>query len=217
MYMSEFPTKIERAIYRELLGLSELVAGIFFGVGLPLISHKVGKKNGESLIHQRANLQTLLVDGIQGLSDLLAFGHEKTQQEKLHALSAEYGKSQQDSAWISGLFNGLGLLFTNLAMWTVLVVSIPLVNTGEISSVMLGALALIALVSFEAVTPLPLAAQMLGESLEAGRRLFEIVDADPEIKENPAVIASEAKQSPTRSRRLPRQAKAFLAVWDYIH
>ncbi len=154
------------------------------GVGLPFIAHKVGKKNGESLIHQRADLQTLLVDGIQGLSDLLAFGREKTQQEKLHSLSTEYGKSQEHSAWISGLFNGLGLLFTNLAMWTVLVVSVPLVTAGKLDGVMLGALALIALVSFEAVTPLPLAAQMLGESLEAGHRLFEIVDAEPEVVES---------------------------------
>ncbi len=154
------------------------------GVGLPFIAHKVGKKNGESLIRQRADLQTLLVDGIQGLSDLLAFGREKTQQEKLHSLSTEYGKSQQHSAWISGLFNGLGLLFTNLAMWTVLVISVPLVTAGKLDGVMLGALALIALVSFEAVTPLPLAAQMLGESLEAGHRLFEIVDAEPEVVES---------------------------------
>ena len=155
----------------------------FVGIGLPFVAHKVSKKNGETLIQQRAELQTLLVDGIQGLSDLLAFGREKTQEEKLHALSTQYGKSQQQSAWISGLFNGLGLLFTNLAMWTALVVSVPLVTAGEISGVMLGALALIVLVSFEAVTPLPLAAQLLGESLEAGKRLFEIVDAEPEIRE----------------------------------
>ena len=182
------------------------------GVGLPFIAHKVGRKNGEMLVNQRGELKTLLVDGVQGLSDLLAFGHEETQAAKLHDLSTRYGKAQEENAWISGLFNSLGLFFTDLAMWTALIISVPLVNAGEISGVILGALVLIVLVSFEAVTPLPLAAQLLGESLEAGQRLFEIVDAEPEIKENQAVIASGAKQSPSQWRRLPRQAKASLAM-----
>ena len=165
------------------------------GVGLPFIAHKVGKQNGETLVAQRAELKTLLVDGIQGLSDLLAFGREKTQQEKLRTLSTDYGASQEHSAWISGLFNGLGLFVTDLAMWTALVISVPLVATGEISGVMLGALVLIVLVSFEAVTPLPLAAQLLGESLEAGRRLFEVVDAKPEVASSKLQVASQNKKT----------------------
>ena len=170
------------------------------GVGLPLIAHKVGKQNGEMLVAQRAELKTLLVDGIQGLSDLLAFGRDETQAAKLHELSTQYGTAQKQNAWISGLFNGLGLFFTDLAMWTALVISVPLVNAGEISGVILGALVLVVLVSFEAVTPLPLAAQLLGESIEAGHRLFEIVDAEPEIKEIQSLSGVSNKRE-MRSRR----------------
>ena len=35
------------------------------------------------------------------------------------------------------------------------------------------------LASFEAVNPLPLAAQMWNSSREAAKRLFEVVDAEP--------------------------------------
>jgi ATP-binding cassette, subfamily C, bacterial CydC len=50
--------------------------------------------------------------------------------------------------------------------------------------VMLGAFALMTLASFEAVIPLPLAAQMGNASREAARRLFEVVAAEPAVKDD---------------------------------
>jgi ABC-type multidrug transport system fused ATPase/permease subunit len=47
-----------------------------------------------------------------------------------------------------------------------------------------GTLALMTLASFEAVAPLPLAAQMWTSSREAARRLFDVVDAGPAVKDN---------------------------------
>jgi ABC-type multidrug transport system fused ATPase/permease subunit len=55
------------------------------------------------------------------------------------------------------------------------------VTAGHIQGVMLGTFALMTFASFEAVTPLPLAAQMWNASREAAKRLFEIVDAQPMV------------------------------------
>ena len=49
---------------------------------------------------------------------------------------------------------------------------------------MLAALALLTLASFEAVTPLPVAAQMWESVRAAAGRLFEVVDAQPAVEEN---------------------------------
>jgi ABC-type multidrug transport system fused ATPase/permease subunit len=57
----------------------------------------------------------------------------------------------------------------------VLVIAIPLVNVGQIAGVYLPVLVLAAMTSFEAVLPLPLASQYLESTLEAARRLFNIV------------------------------------------
>ncbi len=46
---------------------------------------------------------------------------------------------------------------------------------------MLGTFALMTFASFEAVNPLPLAAQMWNSSREAAKRLFEVVDTEPVI------------------------------------
>lgn len=171
-------------LYDARLGWVLLAFLLSLGLGIPLLARVQGKKDGKALISQRAQLHIQLVDGIQGLSDLLANGRATAHSSKIALLGQVYGETQQGAARISGFHSGLGNLLTNLGMWTVLVLAIPLVSTGQISGVMLGALAMIALVSFEAVLPLPLAAQLLEESLEAGRRLFEIVDAEPEIIEN---------------------------------
>jgi ATP-binding cassette subfamily C protein CydC len=87
-------------------------------------------------------------------------------------------------ARISGLQSALSTLLTNLGMWTVLFMTIPLVNEGRLGGVMLGTLTLLTLASFEAVTPLPLAAQMWESVRASAGRLFEIVDAEPVVKEN---------------------------------
>jgi ABC-type multidrug transport system fused ATPase/permease subunit len=84
------------------------------------------------------------------------------------------------------------ILLSNLAMWLVLIAAIPLIQDGEIAGVMLAALALLTLTSFEAVQPLPQAMETLSSSLKAGSRLFEVVDAKPIVVDpvNPASFPS---------------------------
>jgi ATP-binding cassette subfamily C protein CydC len=129
-------------------------------------------------------MQSQLVDGIQGLADLLAFGRGKDRANQIAVTGRQYGVSQKEMARISGVHSALGVLLTNLALWLVLVLVIPQVNVGNIKGVMLGTFALMTFASFEAVNPLPLAAQMWNASREAAKRLFEVVDAEPLVQDH---------------------------------
>ena len=104
----------------------------------------------------------------------------------LAELEQRLGKIQQRMAFIAGLQQALNDLLMNLALWSLLILAIPLVLTKAIDGVYLAFLALIILASFEAVQPLGLAFQMLGHSVAAGERLFKITDAIPQVQE-PAV------------------------------
>ncbi|HXQ35514.1 MAG TPA: ABC transporter ATP-binding protein, partial [Anaerolineales bacterium] len=53
-----------------------------------------------------------------------------------------------------------------------------------INGVMLGTFALMTLASFEAITPLPLAAQSWNDSREAAKRLFDVVDVKPAVEDH---------------------------------
>src|SRR5207342_1352387 len=54
---------------------------------------------------------------------------------------------------------------------------------GELNRVLIAALALLALASFEAVQPLPAAARELTATLAAGRRVLELMDREPLVRD----------------------------------
>ena len=141
----------------------------------------LARKLGRRQLKLRAELNAQVVDGIQGVQDLLALGRAAEQQERISALDRKLGRVQRRMASITGLQDALGDLTMNLAMWTVLILAIPLVNEGRIGGVYLAFLTLLVLASFEAIRPLGGAFQFLGRSLGAGERLFEIADTKPHV------------------------------------
>ncbi|MBK9923756.1 MAG: thiol reductant ABC exporter subunit CydD [Anaerolineales bacterium] len=153
------------------------------GLILPLLAQIFSRDPGQRLIAQRADIQSQLVDGIQGLADLLAFGRGADRANQIASTGKQYGTSQKQMARISAVHSALGTLLTNLGLWLVLFLVIPQVTAGNIKGVMLGTFALMTFASFEAVNPLPLAAQMWNSSREAARRLFEVVDAEPVVSD----------------------------------
>ena len=177
------------------LVLALLVFLLLAGAGLPLLTQGLGRRTARRLVGIRAELNGLLVDGIQGVADLLASGAEERHLRRVERLSLDLAGLQRRMACIGGLEGALGGLLMNLATLAVLAVAIPLVSTAELDGVYLAALVLIVISSFEAVLPLPRAFQYLNSSLEAGRRLFEIVDTDPAVVD-PAYAADKPADRP---------------------
>ena len=151
------------------------------GIGVPLLVGLLARRLGRRELELRAELGVQVVDGVQGVQDLLTLGRAADQERKVSDLDQKLGRVQKRIASIGGLQNALNDLTMNLAMVTVLILAIPLVNEDNISAVYLAFLALLTLGSFEAVQPLGTAFQFLGRSLAAGERLFEIADAEPQI------------------------------------
>jgi ATP-binding cassette subfamily C protein CydC len=156
------------------------------GVGLPLATQWLGREPSGALIATRAELNARMVDQLQGAEELLSFGQEESYRTSALALSDQLNRLQQRLAIIRGLGVALGGLLASLAGLTVLWLAVPLVSSGHIGGVYLAVLPLTAMASFEAVQPLALALQNLEASRAAARRLFELIDAAPEISNEPA-------------------------------
>lgn len=163
------------------LALIQVACLAAVGIGLPLLTRALGREPGRRLVQIRAGLNAALLDGVQGLSDLLAFGDEARHLERVQVQSRELGAVQERMTRISALHGALSGLIMNLATVALLVVAIPAVNAGTLNGVSLAVLVLAVIASFEAVLPLPQAFQTLETSLEAARRLFEIGDAVPAV------------------------------------
>ena len=179
--------------YQPVLGL--VLGGLFLVSGLiiPLLISWLARKPGQILVEGRTKLTGNLVDFVTGLPDLMVFGQTADKQERIQKLDRKYHQAQLHLARISGLNAGLFIFFSNLGMWLVLVLAIPLVQSGEIPGLMLAALALITLSAFEAIQPLPQAMETLSSSLISGQRLFEVLDAEPAVvdPENPKIFPTE--------------------------
>jgi thiol reductant ABC exporter CydC subunit len=175
------------------------VGGAYFGIALllglalPLLTRLLSRKPGAALTDLRSALRIRVVDYLQGLADLLAFGQAADFRARLQAEGRAYGRAQGRMAQVTGLSSAGGVLLSNLGMWAVLALSVPLVSTGRLDGVMLAVLALMAQASFEAVQPLPQAAQTLSASLASARRLFEIVERErpPAVSLSPTSKVTE--------------------------
>ena len=165
------------------------------GLGVPLLSGKLARGLGKRQLALRAEQKAQIVDGIQGVQDILACGRALDQQQKVAALDRGLKQVQQRMALITGLQQSLNDLLMNLAMWTILILAIPLAATKTINGVYLAFLALVILASFEAVQPLSQAMQFLGHSVAAGERLFGVIDTAPQVVECAAPLPTPSGQT----------------------
>ncbi len=155
------------------------------GVAIPFLVQKLATVPGQALIQKRAALNAHLIDHIHGLADLLAANQADAHRKQTLAQGEASERARQRLARLTGLQEATNLLFAHLTSLAVLALSIPLVTRGQLDGRLLAALSLMTLASFEAVFPLPQAAQTLSSSLEAAQRLFSLTEAQPAVTDPP--------------------------------
>lgn len=171
-----------------LLGWA-LAAGLLItGFGVPLLVQSLARRPGAEVIRARSQLNSDLVEGLQGMEDLLVYGQAASWATRIEFQGSQLNKAQRSQAGVGAMAGALGLFFSLLTLWIMLVLAIP-----RVDGVALAVLSLVTLASFEAVTSLPAAANHLESSLQAARRVFELVDAEPAVQE-PAQPAELGKQ-----------------------
>ncbi|OGO61250.1 MAG: thiol reductant ABC exporter subunit CydC, partial [Chloroflexi bacterium RBG_19FT_COMBO_49_13] len=153
------------------------------GFVLPLLVLSLSHQLGPQMIQARAHLSTVMIDGIQGLPDLLAFGQAGAQIKRVDQIGDRLIRLQARMASLSAVQTALGGLVANLCMLTILALAIQKVAQGQLAGVLLGTVALGALMSFEAVQTLPLAAQNFETNRTAAGRLYELVDAKATVND----------------------------------
>ena len=152
-------------------------------IAVPLVVRHLGRPLGLRLATTRADLGAAIVDGVQGMADLLAFGRGQAQRRRIEALSATVSADRERAACIEALGSAAITFVTQAAVWGLLVLAIPMVREGVIDGVSLAVICLVGMAAFEAVQPLPAAAQYLEEQVAAARRVFTILDARPAVRD----------------------------------
>jgi len=151
------------------------------GFGVSAVALHLGESCGREIAQRTSELRVRTIDTLQGLAELLIFDAYHRQLESVKRSSRALLKSQQRMSHIRGLSLALITLISGLAVVTALYLAVDLVTLDVLNGANLALIILAILGTFEAILPLPAAYQYLGRTREAGRRLLEIVDMQPQV------------------------------------
>jgi thiol reductant ABC exporter CydC subunit len=157
-----------------------LVAG---GIAVPLVAGRLGRAAGRHQAAARGALTADLVELLRGAPELVAFGREEETLARIRASDRELGRLSQRDARVAGLVDALSILVAGVTVAGVLVVAVTARDAGTLDRVLVAALALLALSSFDAVAPLPATARELAATVAAGRRVLELIHREPLVRD----------------------------------
>jgi len=161
-----------------------LVIGLLLcAFGLPVVMYVLVRKTSRVYIDQRAEMNSWIMDTLQGLDVLTAYGETMPYLKGMEKINLEFGRTQMRLAMRSGMGSGLNLLLSNGTIWVLLFTAIPLVALSQINGVLLAVVVLASVASLEAATPMPVAAQKLEGALAAAGRLFRLEDQKPAVSD----------------------------------
>jgi thiol reductant ABC exporter CydC subunit len=131
----------------------------------------------------RGALSAELVELLSAAPELVALGAGDRGLDRVRDADATLVGLARHDALAAGIGDGAGLLVTGVTVAGVLAVAVDASAQGELDRVLIAMLALLALAAFEAVTPLATASRELTTTLAAGRRLLELTDREPAVRE----------------------------------
>jgi ATP-binding cassette, subfamily C, bacterial CydC len=175
------------------------------GLVVPWTAWRLGLAPARRLVSRRGELYAGLVDGVQGVAEMLASGREGEHARAMYRLSRSVTKEQLRIGRFSALSSALGGFAADLTAILVLALAVPLVRAESVGGVQLAVVVLLSLACFEGVAALPSAFQWMGTAREAASRLLAVLDATPAVAEPasaPAVSWRAVPELPLEVRGL---------------
>jgi ATP-binding cassette subfamily C protein CydC len=145
------------------------------GLAVPAGAQRLGATTGRHLTRQSGQLRTHIVEGLQGMADLLIFNAGRRQIECIWSAHQALLNSQARMSLIDGSAAAATTLLAGGAMWAVLYIGADPVASGALDGAFLALMTFATLAAFEAIMPLSAAYQYLGQTRQAARRLNDII------------------------------------------
>jgi len=156
------------------IALSTLIFLAINGFFYSWMVQKISRGRGIMEVEAKAQLKTCLVDNLSGLADVLWLGKSETTLKEVSHLQSKLDTIQKKHAAVSGLNEGMNNLAAHLGMFASLMLTIPLVLSGDLEGPMLALVAFGVLSSFEAVQSLAGAMQYKEKTKTAFSRLVSL-------------------------------------------
>jgi ATP-binding cassette, subfamily C, bacterial CydC len=162
-----------------VLAVGLLVAGL----PVPLLAGRIAATAGSSQRSERAELTAELVEVLRGAPELVVYGAEEETLARTRSLDGELARLGRRNALAAGIGDALSTLVAGMTVVGILAIAVFAHESGDLDRVLVATLALLALASFDAVLPLPAAARELSANLASGRRVLEVMDVEPFVRD----------------------------------
>lgn len=161
------------------LAAGVLGGGLFLGgVLLPWSMARAGRRPGQDSMALRTRLRTLIVDGVAGREELLAFGALGRHGQALDDINNRLAGIRRRIAFQDAVGAAILPALANLVLWGVLLALVPAFVAGQMSGLTAVMLVFLALASFELLGPLPEAFQKMGATTTVLDRVMDLQGTD---------------------------------------
>ncbi len=166
-----------------MLGFVAAIFYVLVGAVIPIINGKIGEAKGSTYRKRMGSLNTIVLDNLRGMGEILQYNQAKARKEKLENQTQELNNIQRQ---LKDLESTQGAITNTIIMFgcgVMLLVSGLLIIKGEITFSQ-GLLATVALMSsFGPTAALGSLSNNLHQTLACGNRVLNLLEEQPLVKD----------------------------------
>lgn len=171
------------AIFLPVAAVILAIGLLLQGVAVPALAGRLNRSAGRRQAAARAALSAELVETLRAAPELVAFGAAAEREGRIAAADRELDRVARRDAWVAGLGDALGVMCTGLTVAAVTAVAVAAHDAATLDRVLIAMLALLAMAAFEGTQPLAEAARRLSGVVAAGRRILDLTDREPAVRD----------------------------------
>ncbi|MEQ1976174.1 cysteine/glutathione ABC transporter ATP-binding protein/permease CydC [Xenorhabdus sp. SGI240] len=163
--------------------LAYTIGGIMLGLllVLPYVFYHAGKPYGRNMTQQRGQYRTLLTSALQGQAELSVFGALKRFRQSMTEIENDWLKSQQKQAGLTGLSQAIMIFSTGMTVTLILWLAAAGVGENSQTGALIALFTFCTLAAFEALGPVTVAFQHMGQVIASATRVSQLMNQKPEV------------------------------------
>ncbi|MBD2784273.1 cysteine/glutathione ABC transporter ATP-binding protein/permease CydC [Xenorhabdus sp. DI] len=168
--------------------LAYTIGGIMLGLLLilPCVFYHAGKPYGRDITLQRSQYRTLLTSTLQGQAELSVFGALKRFRQSMTEIENNWLKSQQKQANLTGSSQAIMIFSTGMTVTLILWLAAAGVGEHGVgdhnqAGALIALFVFCTLAAFEALGPVTVAFQHMGQVISSATRVSQLMHQKPEV------------------------------------
>ncbi|HHR6143219.1 TPA: heme ABC transporter ATP-binding protein/permease CydC [Providencia alcalifaciens] len=154
---------------------------LFLLFTMPIVFYRAGKPIGHELTELRGNYRTVLTSALQGQAELALFGATQRFRQNLSNIENSWQARQQQQAALTGLSQAIILCASGLTATLLLWMAAEHVGGNTQPGALIALFVFCALAAFEALGPVAVAFQHMGQVIASATRVSQLMHAKPEV------------------------------------